>query len=380
MSDRIGLINDGADRPTSGITRYTSELMSALDAQRAPVTILDAGNGSGRSDSVVLKGSRRAPGLLTIGQAEIAWYTRNQKLTLVHDPTGLAPLFMTPAKRISSIHDVIPLIFPEASTQLNRVVARWWLPMVVRRLDAVITGSQQSKDDIVRYLPVPARKIVVVPDGVDQRYHPIEQSTREAVLQKLGIDYPYILYVSAVEPRKKRKNLPLFLEAFARLRQWSDRWRLVVVGSVRRDYRPVFDVVERLRLEPHIHFTGFVADEDLPSVYSGADLFVLPTLYEGFGLPVLEAMACGAPVVTSNTSSIPEVAADAAILVDPRNVDAIVDGMKRVLSDPVLAEDLRLRGLARASQFSWNRTASETIAVYEQVLGRSITNGGAKCR
>jgi glycosyltransferase involved in cell wall biosynthesis len=141
-----------------------------------------------------------------------------------------------------------------------------------------------------------------------------------------------------------------------------------VVGARKWKYSPIFETVKQLGLENHVHFMGFVPEDELPALYNGADLFVFPSLYEGFGLPVLEAMACGTPVITSNVSSLPEVAGNAALLVDPYNVDELADAMRRILSDPALAADLRARGLERAQQFSWERTAQETLAVYKHVL------------
>lgn len=142
----------------------------------------------------------------------------------------------------------------------------------------------------------------------------------------------------------------------------------MIVGARKWKSSPIFATVQALGLEPHVTFTGYVADEHLPALYSGADLFAFPSLYEGFGLPVLEAMACGAPVVTSNTSSLPEVTGDAALLVDPTDVAQLADAMCLVLSQPALAAELRAKGLARAVQFSWERTARETLSVYEHVM------------
>lgn len=372
MSARVGLISYGTDRPTSGITRYTQEMLAALNESQLRLTVLHAGRTPSRDGVVALPGASRVPGLLTVGQAEIAWSAHRHGLALVHDPTGLVPLGATRAKRIATIHDVIPYIYPDASTMVNRVITRGWLPLAARRLDTVITDSAQSKADIVRYLGARPERVEVVPLGVDERYQPISPPATAAVLDRLGITFPYILFVSAVEPRKKRKNLVGVLEAYAQVRGWSDRWKLVVAGRVQRDFTPVFETIDRLGLEPHVHFTDFVAEADLPALYSGADLFVLPSLYEGFGLPVLEAMASGAPVVTSNTSSLPEVAGDAAILVDPHCSDAIAGAMKRVLSNPCLRAELSTKGRERAVQFTWQRTARETISIYERVLGRSL--------
>lgn len=371
MSARIGLISYGANRPKSGITRYTQEIAARIE-QHLPLTVLHAGHVKSPSGLVPLRGAARIPGLLTLGQAEIAWQVRQHQLELVHDPTGLAPLAIAGVPTVSTIHDVISFIHPDASTRLNRLITRHWLVNVAPRLDAVITDSRQSRDDIVEYLGVDAERVTVIPLGVNFRFAPVDESESNLVLERLGISFPYILYVSAVEPRKKRKNLPRLLEAYARLRHWSTEWRLVVAGSVRRDYAPVFETIERLRLADKVHFTGFVDEEDLPSLYSRAALFVMPSLYEGFGFPVLEAMACGTPVVTSNTSSLPEVACCAALLVDPCSVEAIEDAMRRVLSSPALAAKMSADGIQRASQFTWQRTAMETIAVYERILGRAI--------
>jgi glycosyltransferase involved in cell wall biosynthesis len=207
--------------------------------------------------------------------------------------------------------------------------------------------------------------VVVVPLAAGRQFRPVEAAEAGPVLEKYGVERPYILYVGALE---SRKNLPRLLEAYARLRKWSARWKLVIVGARKWKFTPIFEAVQRLGLEPHVHFTDYVADEDLPALYRGAELFAFPSLYEGFGLPVLEAMACGTPVVTSNRSSLPEVAGDAALLVDPLDVEAIAGAMQRVLADEALAAGLREIGLARAAQFTWERTARETVAVYKKAI------------
>lgn len=200
-----------------------------------------------------------------------------------------------------------------------------------------------------------------------RHFQPLEEVNITKVLKKYKINQPYILYVGSFDARK---NLLGLLNAFSKLRQHLPAWKLVIVGARKWKSTPVFEVVQRLQLEEYVHFTGFVEEADLPALYNGADLFVFPSLYEGFGLPVLEAMACGIPVVTSNTSSLPEVAGDAALLVDPMDVEAIAAAMQQVLSDPGLAAELRRRGLEQASKFSWERTARETLAVYEKVLAK----------
>jgi glycosyltransferase involved in cell wall biosynthesis len=209
---------------------------------------------------------------------------------------------------------------------------------------------------------------MVIPEAANPKFRPLTQGQFLPALKRHGIETPYVLYVGSLEPRK---NLLRLLEAYSRLRSWSDKWFLVIVGA--RSFRkssPVVKRVEELGLEASVRFTGYVPEEDLPAIYNGADLFVFPSIYEGFGLPVLEAMACGAPVVTSNTSSLPEVAGDAAVLVDPYNVNAIAVAMHQVLINPALGAELIEKGLIRAAQFSWKRTALETISIYKLVLGK----------
>jgi glycosyltransferase involved in cell wall biosynthesis len=261
---------------------------------------------------------------------------------------------------------------PETSTTLEKWIYRYWLPHILPKVEAVITISEQSRRDITKYLPVEPEKVTVTKLAASRNFLVMPDDEVIPVLKRHQISYPYILYVGSIEPRK---NLLRLLEAYRQLRLWSTKWRLVIIGA--RNYwksSPVMDHVAEFGLEQCVRFTGYVPDEDLPALYNGADLFVFPSLYEGFGLPVLEAMACGTPVVTSNSSSLPEVAGDAALLVDPYDVEAIAAAMVRVLADPDLAEALRQKGLRRAGEFTWERTARETIAVYEQVLANQPRN------
>lgn len=349
-----------------GIGRYTEELLFALQRSGQSLLQLQAGDHQLPGTAVKLWGSKLLPGLLTLGQAEISWLARSHKLDIVHDPTGSMPIFLTGRRKVATIHDVVPYIYPETSSRLDWLIYRLWLPLAVRRLDAIITDSEQSKRDIVQYLPVSQEKVTVIPCAVNKNYRPLNQSEIAPALRKYDIEEPYILYVGSIAARK---NLPRVLEAYAQLRQWSPQWKLVIVGARKWKSTPVYEAVKRLNLEDAVHFTGYVDEEDLPALYNGADLFVFPSLYEGFGLPVLEAMACHTPVVTSNSSSLPEVAGDAALLVDPLKVDEIAKAMQTILSDDALAAELRERGLTQASKFSWERTAQETVSVYKQVLG-----------
>lgn len=368
MKSRVGFLAYALDRAAGGIGRYTRELLDRLAHSDINVITLHAGYAAKRDGQVNLAGAGLLPGLLTVGQAEIAWAARQHKLALVHDPTGCIPLVLTGVRRVVTIHDAIPYVDPQTSTALDWLIYRFWLPLAARRMDSIITDSQQSKSDIMQFLSVKPENITVIPAAASSAYRPMRRAEIQPALARHALDFPYILYVGSIEPRK---NLVRLLQAYALLKEWSSRWHLVIVGA--RNFwksSPVLETVERLGFKAWVHFTGFVEEADLPALYNGADLFAFPSLYEGFGLPVLEAMACGTPVVTSNSSSLPEVAGEAALLVDPLDVEAITAAMRQVLSDPALAQELSQRGLQRAMEFTWERTARETIAVYERVLGK----------
>ncbi|MBN1260595.1 MAG: glycosyltransferase family 4 protein, partial [Anaerolineae bacterium] len=288
-------------------------------------------------------------------------------LDILHDPTGVTPFLFGggPAKTVVTVHDVFAWSYPGVSTLADTVIYRYWLPYVLPRVDAVITVSEVSKADIVKHLRISPNNVRVVYEGVSDHYQPA--SAIEVAVARTHHNLPerYLLFVGSVE---KRKNLHGLLEACSRLWRAGESRPLVVVGARRWKFSEILDTIERLDLHDHVRFTGFVPEADLPALYSGADLFVFPSLYEGFGLPPLEAMACGTPVVCSNAASLPEVVGDAAITVDPHDTEALADAIRRVLDDPALQETLRAKGLARAKQFTWEKAARETLAVYRKVL------------
>jgi len=183
-------------------------------------------------------------------------------------------------------------------------------------------------------------------------------------LRGIGIDYPYILYLGTLEPRK---NVERLIEAFIQLKKKQINEKLLISGIKGWDYQSIFDKVASLGVEKEIIFSGFIPNELIPFLYNGASAFVYPSLYEGFGLPVLEAMACGVPVVTSNVSSLPEVAGDAAILINPYSVDELADGIWRILSDEELRNQCIEKGIERAKSFTWERCAMETMKAFNEV-------------
>jgi glycosyltransferase involved in cell wall biosynthesis len=280
----------------------------------------------------------------------------------------LMPLRGVPS--VLTVHDLIFRHLPEHHKTLNRWYLNWTMPLYCRRADQIIAISHATQRDLIAAYDVPPEKITVIHEAADPRFRPQPPEAVEAVRTRYGLPERYLLSVGTIEPRK---NLTRLLEAFEALHAEGLTDALVVVGGRGWLYDDFFARLERSPAREAVLFPGYVPDADLPPIYAGAQALAFPSLYEGFGLPVLEAMACGAPVVCSNTSSLPEVAGDAALLFDPHDVTAITQALHRLLSDDTLHADLQQRGLDRAATFSWDRVAAETEAVYNIVSDALLT-------
>ena len=287
-------------------------------------------------------------------------------IDLFHATDHLLPR-LTQVKTVFTLHDLIFRLYPEMHKPLNRWFLTLVMPRFLRAADAVIAVSEHTKRDAVRFYGLDEAKIHVIYEGVNPRFRPAPPEATAGVRHAYTLPENFILSLGTIEPRK---NLTLLLEAYRILRDRGSDLRLVIVGKKGWLYEGFFRRLRELGLEDKITFTGFVPDADLPAIYSAADLFVFPSLYEGFGLPVLEAMACGAPVVTSNSSSLPEVAGDAALLVDPTSVGDLAEAMNALMQNEDLQRTLKTKGPRQAAKFSWNKAARETLAVYRSVLAR----------
>jgi glycosyltransferase involved in cell wall biosynthesis len=283
---------------------------------------------------------------------------------LIHCTTPYGTFMPCRYRNVITVCDVTPLLFPGTHGRLNVGHFRFALPAILRRADRIITISHCSKRDIVRLYGLPEEKVIVTMLAADPCFRPLPKGGGGGLVQALP--RPYILNVGTLEPRK---NLEGLLHAFARAKRAGIPHTLVIAGARGWGDSRLAPLPEALGITDSVVFTGFVEDDDLPHLYGNADFFVYPSLYEGFGLPVLEAMACGTPVITANTSSIPEVAGDAALLVDPRSETDLAAAMVRLAGDGDLRGDLGLRGLSQAARFSWERTVGETLAVYDALLG-----------
>ncbi|MBI5032963.1 MAG: glycosyltransferase family 4 protein [Chloroflexi bacterium] len=274
------------------------------------------------------------------------------------------------AHTVFTFHDAIYALFPEYHLPLNKLFLGAMMPRFLRRADAIIAVSECSKRDAIRLYNVPAEKITVIPEGIHQTLQPVNDSNRLAEIRAhYSKHQPYILFVSTIEPRK---NIAALVDAVKILRAQGFPHRLLIAGRKGWLYQSTFDHVKQAGMDSEIDFLDYVPDADLPALYSACDAFVFPSLYEGFGLPPLEAMACGAPVICSNTSSLPEVVGDAALQVNPRDVNEIAAAITRVLNDATLRDELCAKSLARAAQFSWERTARETLSIYQSLVSKGL--------
>ena len=292
---------------------------------------------------------------------------RGEELDLLHSPHYTMPL-SKPVKEIVTFHDLIFLIYPELHTRAKRVFFPWMMRRSARKADLIITDSDSTKRDAAKLLGVDLKKMVTVPLGYQEIFKPIhDKHVLQSIKKQYKVPDKFILYVGAIEPRK---NVPLLLRVYKRIVEQGYPHHLVIPGKMGWMVKQVIPLIKELGIEESVNLMGYVPYVDLPAIYNLADLFVYPSVYEGFGLPPLEAMACGTPVITSNISSMPEVVGDAAILVPPNDEDALYESIIHLLADSDYRKELRTKGLKRATQFTWKHTAQKTLALYQEVLSR----------
>lgn len=285
---------------------------------------------------------------------------------VAHFTNSIIPLLKC-APTVVTIHDMTLELFPHLHPLRKQVLTRPLVALAARLADAIITVSDCARQDILRLTGVPASRVHVIHEAAAPAFHPIEDGALlESVRCRYGLADRFILYVGTIEPRK---NLPRLLEAYARLHHSGDLpHQLVCVGPDGWGYQEVRQRIEALNLEAAVHLTGYVPFADLAPLYNLSEIFVFPSLYEGFGLPVIEAMACGTPVITASTSSFREITDGAVEAIDPLETDAIAEALLRLVRDADWRCELGRRGLVRARQFSWVHAARETLDVYRKVV------------
>jgi glycosyltransferase involved in cell wall biosynthesis len=273
---------------------------------------------------------------------------------------------------VLTVHDLIYKLFPEHHKTLNYIFLNRAMPLFSKRADAIITISESSKRDLIDHYNISPGKIHVIYEAPAPTFRPPTREQIDVVRRRYQLPDQFLLVVGTIEPRKNYSRL---VEALVQLRETHSDLKLVVVGSKGWLYDEFFSKIESLKVTNHVIFPGFIPDEDLPVVYGMATLAVMASVYEGFGLPILEAMACGAPVACSNTSSLPELGGDVARYFDPYDVDDMTETIDALLKNAELREKLAADGLQRAAEFSWERTARETIDVYNALLDMPVGEG-----
>jgi alpha-1,3-rhamnosyl/mannosyltransferase len=369
-----------------GIGRYTYNLALALAQLDQPHTLVLLHNPAlpnsrydiaalARFRSVELVATDARP--FTISeQLAIPRLLRRARADLYHAPYYVRPYAGLPCPSVVTLYDIIPRLFPAEASPRARRLFDTLTRLAIRASRRVIAISESARADLAAAYQVPPGRIAVTPLAADPRFQPQTPAAVAAVRSAYGLPERYIL---ALASNKPHKNLPRLVEAFAQVLQIADyklqntdpnlqsaiyNMQLVIAGHWDPRYPQARALAERLGLGEAVRFLSGVAEDDLPALLSGAEIFVFPSLYEGFGLPPLEALACGTPVLCGDTSSLPEVVGDAALLADTRDTAALAGGLARLLGDAALRERLRAAGPHRAAQFSWGATAVATLAVY----------------
>lgn len=287
---------------------------------------------------------------------------RSGKVDLLHSPAFVSPLIAS-CPSVITVHDLSFLLYPKGFRRWNRGYLRLFTRFSVTKARRVIAVSQSTRDDLLRFYGLSPEKVDVIHNGVDPRFRPLADDQVAAFRERRGLPERFVLFVGTLEPRK---NVVRLIEAYAQLP--PSRPPLMLVGGKGWLYDEVLSKVEELALTERVHFVGYVAAEELPWWYNAAEIFVYPSLYEGFGLPPLEAMACGTPVITSTASSLPEVVGQAGVLIDPADVESLAGALARVLGDTTLQAQMREAGVEQAACFSWPKTAHLTASSYRSAL------------
>ncbi len=372
----IGIDYTAAVRQGAGIGRYTRGLIRALAEldQETPYVLFSAG----RDPDPRPWPANFSPRALPLSDRHLAILWQKLRLPLpVEWFTGPLDLFHSPdfvlppvrrARTVLTIHDLSFLRHPECfSPPLLRYLLNA-VPRSVERADLVLADSENTRDDLIEMLGVPQERIRVVYAGVEPEFAPRPEAEVAAARQRYGIRRPYLLGLGTLQPRK---NFVRLIEAYRLLRQERGIPHQLVIGGGRGWlYEPILEAIEVYGLQEDVRLIGFVDDADLPALYTGAEVFAFPSLYEGFGIPLLEAMACGTPVVASSASSLPEVAGEAALLVSPTSSEALAEALWRALDDGALRETLRARGFQQCHQFTWRASAQRLLACYDELTGR----------
>lgn len=371
---RIAIDYTPAYEQGGGIGRYVRELVAALSAEdtQTDYRLFVAGATGEKLPPAPGPNFTWHPTRITPAWLARIWHRAGipypvegftGKVNLYHATDFVLPPVQKHTRTLLTVHDLSFVRVPESASPSLKAYLDKVVPRSAQRADHILADSTATKTDLIELYNIPADKITVLLSGVDSRF---QRQSDEDVAQartKYGLDTaPYIFSIGTVQPRK---NYVRLIHALKQLHADGYPVHLVIAGGKGWLDDPIYASIAESDLQDFVHFIGFAADEDLPALYSGAECFAFPSLYEGFGLPVLEAMACGTSVLTANVSSLPEVAGDAALLIDPYDTDAIAHGLKTLLSDSEKRHAYVQQGLARAPLFTWRKSAQQLLKIYQ---------------
>jgi len=363
---RIGFDATILTRPLTGVGVYTARLVEALarTARFDEVFIFAHKPLFGLSDELPVNiVSRRSPNAHIFVQFILPRLLKEYDIDVLHGPNFYLPLISkTPS--VVTVHDLSAQLFPEQHSHKHRLSQKLLRPSL-KKADRIIAVSEATARDIEGFWSGVKNKVKIVYNGIDSDFKPASDDKISKIRKQYRLPEKFVLFVGTLEPRK---NVARLVEAYSDARDNLDGAKLVIAGGKGWLFDEIFTKVEKLGISDEVLFTGYIPREDLPALYSAAEVFCYPSLYEGFGFPPLEAAACGTPVLTSNRSSIPEIMNDAALLVNPESIEEISRGLVRLFRDDGLRKDLIERGQERASMFNWKKTALKTLAIYKNLL------------
>ncbi len=366
------LLNTGATYRGAGISGYEQHLIQALGTVNKEMTLTAiVGDRAWRAPSGVhtfrpLWNTERPSARIVWEQGWLPWVLRRLNADVYHGLAFVGPVWGPNIPHVITVHDLSFVRYPETLPVWKARYLRWFTRTSVRKAARVIAVSESTRQDLLRWLALPPEKVVTVYNGVDDRFRPLPRADVEMWRERQQLPSSFFLFVGTLQPRK---NLETLVRAYARWRSLTrgSPWPLLIGGAKGWYYERLFALVRELNLEDSVRFLGYVPTADLPYLYNAASVFIYPSLFEGFGLPVLEAMACGTPVIVADTSSLPEIVGDAGVRVPPLDVDAWADALADLYNDANRRRELGEWGQRRARMFSWERTAVHTLNVYKDV-------------